>query len=650
MAVDWGILQPQPAVADTYLKGFTQGQALAKDAVVRNAFAKLGTDPAGAQADLLRVGAIPEASALSNLQLQQQTRSLLTAAYAKLGLGSNAPNAITGQTAQPTPAVDPTMDATAAPGNVAHPSVDGSGQPAPDGSAPQDIPHPSDLNPDQAAHALEMSHAFDALGMEVAGLPYADRKARIAAEKPQLLAKGVPENVIDGFDPTDQNIATLHNEMAQLRGMLPPTASVQPGQIGQAAPAPAAAPVVPGQPATAQPASGGGFNLMDPNTQQGLQALAIADPQAAGPLISLGSATMPKFAPGRPGAPIFDEKSGQITGFAPGADGSQIVKGADGQWHKTLLPGAEQTAGALVRATEGPKADIAAAHDIIEVPDGNGGKVSMSRADYLARLGGSSTSVGTPSLSTPPTDSSPALGHSLSPAQNEYQTGQAKAVSDTVAADSGNRSTAMTSRDNALRNLTIASQTPFNPATPHFAAGANAFRALPPSIQSAVASAIGTTPEKIDQFASNAAIYTQGSNQLMLSYARSNLPSRYAAQELNIVRPIIGQLSDPNAAAQNMDALQVAIHNREIARADYAEAPETQALLAKTPSKAAYEAGWAKSEAGRKSLFADPVFRSFQVGGKPAVVPFTIPSGPHKGQQWLAVYPGLGHPTYLPAN
>lgn len=633
MTVDWGILQPQPAVADTYLKGFTQGQAMAKDQVVRSAFAKLATDPAGAQADLLRVGAIPEASAIANLQNQQAQRSLLTAAYAKLGFGPNAPNAITGQpavqpAAQPAPAADPTFDATAAPGNVAHPPIGADGQPAPAGQAPQDVPHPSDLNPDQAAHALDMSHAFDALGMEVAGLPYADRMARIAAEKPQLLAKGVPEQAIDGFDPTDENIAKIHGEMAQLRGMLPPTAAASFPGGGQQAATPAGGQVQPtAQPSPAQPATGGGFNLLDPNTQQGLQALSIVDPQAAGPMISLGTAVMPGFEGGRPGAPIIDKHTGKITGFAPEADGRQMVSDGQGGWKMVVLPGATEAgsqiarstaaataegkgagelshAGALAHVTASGKGAGEAPYQLITVqmpPDEQhpGGFTAQMTLDQFKAYQGGGSAGGTGGGGAPGAASGgphAALGQSGGPGAEQFAKTDADAYSKTVATVAD--PTTINGLQNGItsaRQAVIAAQA-INP---------NAFTPREANV-AAVLNSVGLDSARANDLAYYKSLIPQVTKGSFTTFPRLE-------KEFELVKDAIPQLSTPRDAAALTFATIAARKAKDLAYSQFASQYQG------TPSQRALNQAWQASPQAQASIFADPVFRNLTMDGKPAV-------------------------------
>lgn len=403
--VNWALAVPQgPSVADSYLKGFQVGQEMGKTRAVRNALGKAITDPTGAQADLLSAGALPEASALASMQYQQQQRALLGAAYAKLGIGAGV-NAITGQpAANAAPAPDP--DATAAPGNVEHPS---------DGTAPANIPHPTDLNPAQAQHALDMSHTFDALGLELSGLPYAQRAARLAEERPALLARGVPAQALDGFDPTDDNIARIHGEMAQLRGMLPPTAAT--AGADQASPQ---SPSPSGQPpqaaastagAAPQEQPGPGFDIRDPNTQAGLQALAIADPQAAGPLITLGSAVMPKADAARAGTFARDQyghiagprtPDGKIMG-TPNNDGTiPVYDPATNTFSIMTAPGATQSTTDIAKAKAAGEAagrepmavrqaqaeqDIKDRSTLIEIPMTDGSTVKGTVYDYKNGLG-----------------------------------------------------------------------------------------------------------------------------------------------------------------------------------------------------------------------------------------------------------------------
>lgn len=662
MAVDFSLLGQTPDVVGTLTKGFAAGQALAREQVVRNAFAKLGTDPAGAQADLLRVGAIPEATALSNLQYQQVQRSLLSAAYARLGLGTTVPNAITGAMPAAAPAADPTMDATAAPGIVAHAPP---GQPGADGSAPQELPHPTEFTPDQAAHALQLTHAFDALGMEVSGLPYEARKARILAEKPQLLAQGIPEQQIDTFDPTDANIATLHNDMAQMRGMLPPTASVTAGQMGQGAPAPA--PAAPGQPAPAAPANGGGFNLMDPNTQQGLQALSIADPQAAGPLISLGTATMPKFEGGRPGAPIIDGHTGKITRYSANAEGIQYdVDGNGNVTGSHVVPGFNDAnaafqrsaaaakaegegagqlshagpiarakasgeaagklpyAGPLAQAEAGGRGAGEAPYQLITVqmpPDEQhpGGYTAQMTLDQFKTYQGSAAAPagGTPAGGgAAPAAGAPraVLGQSGGPGAEQFAKADADAYSKTVATVAD--PTTINSLQNGIgsaRQAVIAAQA-INP---------NAFTPKEAKV-AAMLNSVGLDSSRANDLAYYKSLIPQVTKGSFTTFPRLE-------KEFELVKDAIPQLSTPRDAAALTFATIAARKAKDLAYSQFASQYQG------TPSQRALNQAWQASPQAKASIFADPVFRNLTMDGKPAV--FINPT-PHNGHTYGVFRPG----------
>lgn len=51
------------------------------------------------------------------------------------------------------------------------------------------------------------------------GLPYEQRRQFIATHRPQLVAAGIPQQQVDSFDPTDQAITALDNEVLGVKGV-----------------------------------------------------------------------------------------------------------------------------------------------------------------------------------------------------------------------------------------------------------------------------------------------------------------------------------------------------------------------------------------------------------------------------------------------
>lgn len=76
------------------------------------------------------------------------------------------------------------------------------------------------MDEEQRKTARQNAEDLAAVGQGVAQMPYEQRKAAIAQLRPGLLARGLSEQAIDAFDPTDANIAAFTNQALGLKGML----------------------------------------------------------------------------------------------------------------------------------------------------------------------------------------------------------------------------------------------------------------------------------------------------------------------------------------------------------------------------------------------------------------------------------------------
>lgn len=76
------------------------------------------------------------------------------------------------------------------------------------------------LSKEQRASAAEAYTAMDSAFATLATVPYEQRKALIAQMAPGLIARGVPEAQIAGFDPTDAAITAARNSTLGIKGLL----------------------------------------------------------------------------------------------------------------------------------------------------------------------------------------------------------------------------------------------------------------------------------------------------------------------------------------------------------------------------------------------------------------------------------------------
>lgn len=653
--IDWGLLKT-PDVIGNGLNAFTAGQQLGQRLAVRQALGNAMTDPNAAVTGLVQAGDLPDANAIINMQM---TRSLNNALQTKFSGGG-----------QPAPAPAPTAPPQAA--------TSGQSQAAPDYSS---------LPPEKVQQFASTIGAMDKLGTELSGLPYEERAARIQQEKPALIQAGVPQQLIDGFDPTDANLAAEHAKIGQAwtglmgaqggqgaapgadvpagsppGGAMPPVsgAAIQPGSTPAPQPGPVSqdAPTAPTSitsleqgappPTQATPVAAGAaptWNLRDPN-DQALLSMMAARGMDVGPIITMATATMPKGEAARPGSVERDQfgnimgqpdSSGLIYG-TPNSDGS--VPAYDPRtrtWSVVPASGAAQTTAMLTGAKTGAEEAAKAPYTPITIPGAGpgGGSLTQSGTQFAATHGG----PGAPALGTPQS-TAPIGTVGISPGAEAYSKGQADALNTQLTADVSDtaRQTAMAARDTAMRALQVAQTTPFNPATPGAYAGARVLSVLP----APMLKAIGIDPAKIGAEANNIAIYEQATKQLMLPFAKSNLPSRFTQNELALVGSMFGKISDPNSAALLMGAWAVASNDKVLQHNDFARQYQPSGT---TPNVQSYQRDWANSPQGRQGLLADPIFQQVKIGGQPVVKPFTF-----KGRTYLAVLPGLGHPTFYDAD
>jgi hypothetical protein len=470
-------------------------------------------------------------------------------------------------------------------------------------------------------------------------------------------SQGMPDSIPEGWGPGSSpgsyaqpdhfsSPVTINQSGPRRLSPVPESASdpSSDGTAGGAPPSgsPIGAPQLPGSGGSRF----GGLDIRDPRTQRTLAALDLLGNPAGGQLATLGSSVLPKFSAARPGGMVLNESTGRFEGPSVPQDGSYNVPLLDGSFRNIPVQGAATNNAAFQGAAAGgraageaigklpyvgPTAQAQAAgtgageapYRMVTVPMPDGSTRTMSQAQYLALVGAVPGRNGVPR--PPPSSPMADLGVSQSPASAAYAGDQATQLSKVVTADQEARQNAITSHDNAMRAIAAASSTAFNPLAPE------RYQA------EKIGSILGIPSKDMDSLAA----YQQLSTSAFLAYAKTNLPTRYTERELNLVKPAIGGIKDPNSAALMAAGLQAAIANKTLARAQYADSYEP----AKGLTRQQYEAGWGNSPAGRASLFSDPVWQSIQIGGKPAVVRSTV-----RGHTALIVTPGLKLPTVIPVN
>lgn len=292
--IDWSLLKT-PDFLGGAMNAYAAGRTMAREQGVQRALQGALTDPTTAMQGVLAYGDLPTASALSALTYQQAQRQMLQRGMADVfGGGEGAPS-----TAPPAPA-------------PAQGAPDAAVAPAPD-TTPQN-PTAADfaaLPPAQLAHASMVLDTFDRVGLQLQQLPYAQRQAALAAERPALVQAGVPAQMIDSFDPTDGNIQEVHENIAATRRMMPGGAATM--QAPTSADANANAPVPAAAGAPPPPASPTPLTQAKLINGQWVEVPTAPGPLRAGPPDANASAPAPTNAPAAPPPPPL------ITAASPGA-------------------------------------------------------------------------------------------------------------------------------------------------------------------------------------------------------------------------------------------------------------------------------------------------------------------------------------------
>jgi hypothetical protein len=665
--LDWSLLKQPTDPVTAYVGGLQAGRGIAKENAL---LAGLRTyDPANsgdAIRALVQSGNLGEANALAQIGFQQQQRQILSLGYNKvLNATQGSPPA--------TPAVpmdaQPPAPTAAAPDPTAAPSA-----PAPASSSQAAAPSapqidPASLSPDQLAKISTITDAYDQAGIQLAGLPYQDRKAALASMAPGLVAHGVPQAMIDSFDPTDENIAAEHAKAAQLRGQIgattagtpmpsttaPPSASPPPAQMptptmaapqtpmaGPGGPQPPSSPqdaVVPTTsvassthprvtPSPQKPA----LDLRNPDVAQGLELMAFGGADI-GSLVNLATATTPKVDSARAGT-FGKDQYGQITGATdaqgrirgiPNSDGSvPIFDPSTGEFSIETAPGATDTESALAeakakgqgrgelayaqplaKAKASGEAQGTAPFDMISVPMPGGKTQLMSKADFQTLQ-----RLGV----------APGLGQTQTTAEaaNAAEGGKGDATNFNQAVATYASPAAVmkeqNARDIATQAVHYAQSLDPNHFTPDAAKWAGVFNGL------------GFKPAA--NFANDTAYY-QSLLPQVLRGTFSTFPR--LEKEFEVVQHASASMATPKDAATMLLATQTAIHNRNLAYSD---------SLSHWPGDSSlreFSAAFNSSPAGKASIFADPIWRGITLGGKPAVY---ISQTPYQGHTYGVFRPG----------
>lgn len=615
--INWGLLQQPTSPVAAYVGGLQTGKQLGQQQHVLDALKTYDpTNPTPTVNSLLQVGAIPEASGIAQVGFQNQQRQIL----------SQGMNALLQSQQPPQPAAPQAPPA----------------QPAPTQAAPTD---PSQLNPDQQAHALQTADLFDQVGIQLSQMPYEQRKAALAAATPSLVARGISADQIAGFDPTDQNLAAAHEQIAQLRGQIggngqpmqtttdtSPAPVADPSGAGAvpvvapAAAAPQVAATGPGAPqvaASPAPAGGPAINLRDPATVHAIEMMSMGGANVD-PLIALGNANLPKYSATRSGI-VFDENTGKFVrggpneqGIAYDVDGSGNVSAAhnvpgyvDASAVQAATKAAAEAAGKLpyagptAQAESGGHAAGEAPYEVQEIHNSDG----TTSKGVLSVVNGKT--VWTPlqpsaAASAAGAGSGGNFNTSITPNAKSFQEKDADAFSHTVSTV-GDPST-MIGYQNKAATATQAVNNAMaldpNAGTPFQAKLANILN---------IAHLDGKQANNLSYYASLIPQVTRGS---FATFPRLE-------KEFELVKDAIPSMATPRDAAALTFATIAAVNNRNAAYSKFVAGYKGDT------SQRALNQAWLASPQSQTSLFADPVFKNLTMGGKPAVYvnPTPAPNG-----------------------
>lgn len=397
-----------------------------------------------------------------------------------------------------------------------------------------------------------------------------------------------------------------------------PQPAAAPAPAGQGGPPAAGAALSPGAPAITPQAipgpAGGGQTPALATLPNGTSASGFTPVATGKPLPPPGYSWNPDgtmtAVSGGPGDPsLIGKQEGAKAGAQAGydlvkvdlKDGSTVQLPRDVAARLVLsgeLPGLGHSAtpGDIASQQESARA----ANDVITVQRADGSTVQMSRAQFLG--GGGQGAGGAPGA--PASGGAPGLGVSQTPAAKTYADSQAKAASDLINTAAGGREQILQTKVNADQGLTFALSHDTNAFTGGKAQVATILQAM--GVPGA------------DRFANDVASYKQLLNGETKDFIKL-FPSRFTDRDMKVVQGMIPALTTPKDAAVFYFAMKQAKADRSLAYTDFL----TNYDGPKDPQ--AINRAWNQSPQARSSLFQDPVWQRFTLGGKPTV--FLGPDG-----------------------
>ncbi len=428
--------------------------------------------------------------------------------------------------------------------------------------------------PDHVAETFTM--AKDAAD-KLAATPAADRPAAFAQIKQDMLKRGIPEGAIDaaGQDLSDAGLAAL----SQHYGELLAHTQHQMSPTGEA-------PTV-----TPHASNGWAFKLMgDPELQANIGFMKGQGLDFSPMIESARAMTAPEFAKQaevRHAAEIAAANKGvEIAGAGPLAD---IEARKAAEIKALTMP--------YDIALESAKADIAAKHDFISVPEiGEDGKPTGRAITYRKDTAITAGAGGKP------------VGKSQSPGEAGGQADDAH-IFMAKYRDEANQASIQSdinARDQSLAAAHMAQTLNPSNLTPWLAKNANTLNGLGIKIAAKDANNLSTYQTLVAQNLKSAiAVYPKNMG------------------EFHAIQNAVADAKSPGDAAALALTETAAIHDaaqrQKQFRVDWA---------AQNPGKYSerdFQTAWAKQPGANQSVFASPLFRDLKINGKPAVTVYPQP-------------------------
>src|SRR6185312_5479553 len=362
--------------------------------------------------------------------------------------------------------------------------------------------------------------------------------------------------------------------------------------------------------------------------------LAVANPQMASAITSLGSAVLPTMDVTRSGL-VFDKHTGKFVNAGPNEQGIEYnidpssgrITGAHNvagypeataeqeRAREAAKQGVDvQFAGPRARAEAAGHGAGAAPYEVVEIPNSDG---SVSKGVLHVDAQGNTYFLPIRAVGSPqgaPGQPAPSVGTSQTPGAKTFAEHDAAALMDTIQKE------ASPERQVALQGAIASAQQAVKSA---MAINPNEWTPANLQIQKTLNAISASSPIKFDTSKANDLSYYQTLIPQITRGSFSTFPR--LEKEFELVKDAIPSLKTPRDAAALTFATIAATNQRNLDFAMFA----TQYTASGNTSEAGLNRAWQASALGQRSLFADPTFQGLQIDGKPAtfINPKPAPNG-----------------------